>query len=255
MKRSLVIATALATFSLAGSALATTWSYTWNRPSGASPTNDGAGLFKSVTTSYNDATKQFTWSASFTAGAGGVLPDAFTLAVNNGPNPKGIAGQLALIYFDASSAGTPKVTVYGYNGQNSFTSWQDGNGVASGNQTPDKIISSTNNAGITASVTNIAGVRTLSLSMNAATVNAFNSAYDTVTDPWEGIKFDQNLGFWYHPLSGADFTYNSAGWITNFNYCSQGWFDTSGLRTVPTPGAAALGLMGSSMFLRRKRTK
>src|SRR5690606_41362588 len=67
-------------------------------------------------------------------------PDGSTLALNNGPNPKGHAGELALLYFDASRS-TPVLTAYGYNGQNSVTTFYDGS-HSNGTQFPDLIDSS-----------------------------------------------------------------------------------------------------------------
>ncbi len=49
-------------------------------------------------------------------------------------------------------------------------------------------------------------------------------------------------------------TYNeTTGRITAYNAGTQGWVDASFLRTIPTPGSAALLGLGAALVVRRRR--
>lgn len=97
--------------------------------------SNNAGAWESVhaelTISTNRMVREVTFSNQITTG--------FTLAVNNGPNPKGHPGELALIYVDAENENDLRIAAYGYDGQNLQNSWQDGNGDVGGNPAPDKL--------------------------------------------------------------------------------------------------------------------
>ncbi|MFN0133267.1 MAG: hypothetical protein ACKVW3_12175 [Phycisphaerales bacterium] len=249
---------------LAGSvASATTysWNFTAGQPGGNYAINNTGGTFQTVQSTYNNATQRLTFSVTFT----NQITKGFTLALNNGPNPNGLAGELALLYFDATNVASPKITAYGYNGANLQTSWTDGNGGVAGNQTPDRIIS-TGAAGFTnsASVVDASGKRTMTFDINVAAINAFSPTY-TAGNPWKGIKFDNKVGIWMHPVKSLASAYGSSGatngFLTNWNIGSgnEGFFDGTNFDTtssIPLPPAAWAGLIGlAGAFVVARRRK
>ena len=137
----------------ASMASASEYQWNWTAAQGGG-VNNAAGVFESINASYNSDSQRFVWDVVFS----NQVTRGYTLAINNGPNPKGHAGELALIHFDATSLNAPKVTAYAYNGQNAINSWIDGNGAVAGNQTPDIIKSATDTSWInTASVSDSGG--------------------------------------------------------------------------------------------------
>lgn len=252
MRKFMQIGAGLALLAAVSSANATIWSWSF---SPGTPYNNTAGTIISINSSFDDATDVLTWSATF----GGVpnsalVTSGFTLALTDGPNPKGQDGELALLYFDASTA-SPKLTVYGYNGVNAQTSHSDGSG-ASGTQSPDRIISSigaeaSSVLGLSA-VNNGNGTRTLSFSLDATSLNAHVPLH-AGADPWTGARYDDHIGLWFHPVAGLTTAYNANGFLTNWSPSRQGWLDLNDQNTVPEPGALALLALGlPGMFLRRR---
>ena len=254
MRLTCVIGTALI-MSAAGSASAAIYQWNWNRGDpGNYGLNDNGGRFESVAATFDTNTKRMNWSVTFS--------DAVTvgmyLAVNNGPNPKGHPGELALIYVDARDPGDVVLTAYGYNGQNSINSFNDGNGNVSGNQAPDVIknVGERSSWVMNATRSDNAGKRTISFDIDATDINAHTPLYpDPNGDPWFGIGFMQKLGLWMHTFRQFDVSYGPAGEITNINRNGEGWFDGANFNTtlIPTPGAvvlAGLALIGTS---RRRR--
>jgi hypothetical protein len=217
---------------------------------------DAAGTINAISTFYDSSTQEFNWYSNHSSMADGAVANAFWLVVSDGPNPKGISGQLAAIYFDASKAGTPKVSVYGYNGVNGSSSWYDGASDA-GTQSAVKIANS-----LTAGLVNNAfstveanGTTTLGMSLNVSGINS------KVGNGFEGINFTDNLGIWFHPVTCTDSAYDAQGFLTKFDFRDQGWFDIAGGKTapkgapVPEPASiAAIGL-GIAAMVRRKRSK
>ncbi|MBL0926825.1 MAG: hypothetical protein IBJ11_04125 [Phycisphaerales bacterium] len=250
-------ALAIAIAALAGSAASAsasgttwTWNFTKNQPGGNYGVNNVAGTFESVTSTYNTSTQRFTWSSSF---SGASLPNGIFMVVNDGPNPKGIAGQLAIFYIDASGA-SPRVSAYGYNGQNATTSWQDGNGVASGIQTPDRIRGFNTSGWINSlSVTTVGGIRTFALDINGAAINSFTSQYASINNPWEGVQFGQKIGVWFHSFTGLSTAYDANGYLTQWNFSQEGWLDGSNFTAVPAPTSAAALAAAGLLALRRRR--
>lgn len=223
----------------------------YTSPEGIS-VNDTAGVMEAITASFDDATNQLTWSATFSASQvwPGLLPSAFTLALTPGPNPKGIDGELALIYFDAQGP-SPVLTAYGYNGKNGASSFFDGSGAA-GVQPPDPIVSSLLNNQIALTDTlNPNGTRTLGFSMDASLINTHVPLYGNPAD-WTGIAFGQQIGTWFHPLGVVNSTY-SQGFLTEWRPEITGWFDGAYNETVPEPTTAAFALAGLALTLRRRR--
>ncbi|MBL0926535.1 MAG: hypothetical protein IBJ11_02640 [Phycisphaerales bacterium] len=239
----------------AGSAHAagTTWTFNFakNQPGGNYGVSNAAGTFENITATYNTASQRFTWSSSF---SGATLPNGIFVVVNDGPNPKGIAGQLAIFYVDASGA-TPRISAYGYNGANATTSWQDGNAALSGNQTPDRIRGFNAPSWINSlSVSTVAGVRTFSFDIQGSVINSFASQYASVNNPWEGVQFFNKIGIWFHSFTGLSTAYDANGFLTQWNFSQEGYLDGTNFTAVPTPGALALAAAAGLLGLRRRRS-
>ena len=238
---------------LTASANAALYQWDWNvGDPGSYGVNNNGGTFESIHSEYDSVSKHFTWSVTFSD----QVTKGFTLAVNNGPNPKNTPGQLALLYINATNQADVRLTAYGYNGLNANTSWKDGDGTVAGDQTPD-LIRDHNDPGwiISTAASDAAGKRTISFTIDATSINAHNPMYpDPDNDPWLGMQYDELLGVWMHPYRKFDTTYYSSGKIKSFNPSGEGWFDGTNFETIPTPGAATLlgaGLIGS--VRRRKR--
>ena len=90
MLRNAALVSAVAIASLASSAEAGFWRWTYNNPSHT--------WFKSMTAEFDPATKRFKWD--FTTGT---QTNGYWLALSPGPNPKGHAGELACRLGDAQS--------------------------------------------------------------------------------------------------------------------------------------------------------
>jgi hypothetical protein len=244
MLRSIVSVAALAL--CAGAAQADTFVWNWDVSQGAmgGGINNSGGKFESIQASFDNVTNRFTWNITFSD----QIADAFTLAVNNGPNPKGEAGELALLYFDWNDKSTAnaKVTAYGYNGKNSTDSWKDGDGNAAGTQSPDIIHSLNDTSWINkATAKNVGSKRVFELDVNASTINGWSPKYPG-SGPWTGLKFDNKLGLWLHAFDTANpgIVYKN-GKISDFGYKKEGWFDGSNIITVvPLPAPVAMGLAG-----------
>lgn len=247
--RSVAAAAVVVVAGSVASAAVYSWNFTAGQPGGNYAINNTGGTFQSVQSTYNSVSQRLTFSVVFS----NQITKGFTLALNNGPNPNGLAGELALLYFDATTIASPKITVYGYNGANLQTSWIDGNGNVSGNQTPDRIVS-TGASGFTnsASVVDASGKRTMSFDINVAAINAFTPSY-TAGNPWKGMKFDSKVGIWMHPVKSLTSAYGTSGasngYLTTWNIGSgnEGYFDGTNFVTdtlIPLPPAAWAGLAG-----------
>ena len=69
--------------------------------------------------SYDTATGAFSWSFTIRS-TNAQLSDGFWLALIDVPNPKGISGELTLLYGDIDAG---KVMIYEYNGENAGTDY------------------------------------------------------------------------------------------------------------------------------------
>ncbi len=225
------------------------WDWTRGQPVSAG-ISDAGGTIGGISTSFNTVTNRFTWSVTFTD----QVTQGFTLVVSPGPNPKGNAGELAIIYFDAKVMNDPKISVYNYNGLNSATSYKDGNPTA-GTQAPDRITNTLLEASTfeSFSAVDAGGKRTLSFAMDATSINNHNPLYPS-GDDWTGVEYGQKLGIWFHPYKNLTRTYNDSGYLTNWSG-TDGWMDGNNIptREVPTPGAFALGGLAGLAMIRRKR--
>ncbi len=239
----------------AGAASANEYVWNWTTPS--SPiTNNTGGTFESISARYDAGTNQFVWNVVFS----NQITKGYTLAVNDGPNPKGHAGELALLYVDFSSNATRKVTAYAYNGANTNRSWIDGNGAVSGNQTADFIQGSNLPGWYNLAVNDTSdGKRHVSLSVDATTINGHTPLYPgpNGASEWEGIGFGPQIGLWMHTYSTLSSGYFANGHICGWNTSGEGWFDGSNFQTVlvPLPPAAWAGIGGLAVvgFVSRRR--
>jgi hypothetical protein len=235
-------------------ASASEYRWNWTAAQGGGVNNAG-GAFESVTASYNTASQRFVWDVVFS----NQVTKGYTLAINNGPNPKGHAGELALIHFDASNQNSPKVTAYAYNGQNAINSWIDGNGAVAGNQTPDVIETALDTSWInSATVTDAAGKRRFLLDINVAGINGHTPLYPSGQNDWTGAQFGNQIGLWFHTFTGLATTYNAQGQLGDWNYNQHGWFDAANYQTilVPLPAGAWMGmagLIGVGVVARKRR--
>lgn len=255
MKRIVLSLCAAAAFGMATQAEATTYRWTWDGVTG--PVSHDGGRIKAASSSYDNGTQDFGFSVTLgKRAADNQNSQGYWLAVSNGPNPKGSAGELAIFYFDASRS-TPVLTAYGYNGQNGFTSFMDGS-PAAGTQTPDRIATSKLNSSWIQNLavnTNSDGSRTMSFNIHGAVINNYNPV-NQGPNAWKGVAYGESLGLWMHPVTQLTTSYNQAGFLKSFNFCNSGWLDLNDQHTesVPEPAsmaALALGCVG----LIRKRFK
>ena len=189
------------------------------------PGSDNGGDIKKVQTSYSEDTQSLSFEMVVDP-----VSQGFTVALNDGPNPKGHGGEMALLYFDASGT-DPVITVYAYNGANTQTSYFDGS-AAAGTQAADKILSSiTDPDAFNISVTTDAnGNKVFSFEMDASAIQSHDPAYGPNGD-WSGVSFDQEIGMWLHPITNLNTDYGTDGYLTSWSG-SQGYYDTSHQQTV-----------------------
>jgi hypothetical protein len=253
-----VLVSAAAVAMLAGAAHAEI--YTWNHTiTGADGTNNAAGVFESIQAEFDTVTNRFVWNATFS----NQVTRGYTLAVSPGPNPKGNAAELALLYFDATNANAPKVTAYAYNGQNAMNSWQDGNPFVAGNQAGDLIHDANDTSWIEeAAVVDAGGKRTFRLTIDASTIQNHSPLYtqNSAVGDWTGLAFGPQLGLWMHTFTGLQSNYLNDGRLCGWGWNQHGWFDGSGYQNVvlvPLPAPAMMGLAGLGVvgFVARRRAK
>jgi hypothetical protein len=246
---------------IAGSVHAAQYSWDWNASMGSgggpgSGQSDAHGVFESIHAEYDDVTDNFVWNVVFS----NQITRAYTLAVSPGPNPKGHAGELALIYFDAkTSLANPKLTVYAYNGLNLNNSWSDGNGAASGSPLGD-LIHGANDTSFINSIDVIDtpdGKRTFTLDIDASAINGHSPLFPGPEGPgeWTGLRFAERIGLWMHTYTTLNPTYGNDGRLCSWNNQGEGYLDGQNFVTVPLPAGAWLGMAGLGVvgFVARRR--
>lgn len=247
---------ALSIASLGLSAMGHANLYKWQLPANADQNRNG-GVVRSAEASYDSNTQDLSYSATFGTAPNGLKTEGFWLVVNDGPNPKGIAGELAIFYFDASRS-TPVLTAYGYNGLNGNTSFRDGS-PAGGTQTPDRIASSKVSSSWINSLqvrNNANGTRTMSFNIRGSVVNNYSPQNGNPSE-WRGAQFGEKFGIWFHPVTGLNAQYDQRGFLTKWEYCSEGWIDRTNDNTevVPEPASITALAIGAVAALRRKKAR
>lgn len=229
--RSITIAALVAA---SGGALAgNTYAWDWN----GTGANHRGGTLASLSTTYNETNNVFRWEATYS----NQITEGFTLAINDGPNPKGIRGELSLLYFDASGSDV-NVSAYEYSGNNDSRSWQS----------PGVLLNKSGDANFIRTATstdNANGTRTFVLEMDATAINAYYTTAD-----WEGVAFGEKIGLWFHSFKNLSTSYNSDGTLASWSG-TDGWLDLSNhnTTTIPMPAAGAMGLAGLGIVAGRRR--
>jgi len=221
--------------------------------------NNEAGVISFVKAQFDNVNQTLYWEARFSGvpGAPALKTDGFTLAVSPGPNPKGHASELALLYFDASGS-SPALTAYAYNGLNDFTSWRDGNGDGV-NGDAQKIKSSKTDMSWIQSLTNTTasnGDTVLGFKISTAAINSYLPAFPP-SNEWTGVEFGPKFGVWFHPRAGTSTSYAQDGFLTSWNAQRSGWFDGADINTsvVPEPVSIAVLAAGLGLVAVRARRK
>lgn len=257
-----IAAMALVASALVTSSQAVTYRWTWSsatHTNGAQPGggdlfyNNGGGKIDSIETTFNNATNRLTYDVTFDkVKSTDSKTSGYWLALSDGPNPKGTEGELAILYFDASSSSNPVLTAYGYNGVNGDNSYKDGK-AAAGTQAPDFILSSkTSSSWINdLSVSHVGSKTRMKFDIDATSINNRVPLYGG--SDWEGAEFGNKIGIWFHQVRGLNTSYNSNGSLKTFSYTNAGYLDGSNLQAVPEPATMlALGA-GCAMIARRRR--
>lgn len=172
-----------------------------------------AGQTVFVSTTYNAGSQRFVWQMSFNPSPStGWLPNGLYMVINNGFFPKGRQAESAMLFFDATNSATPRLTAYAYNGNNAGDSWKTGD--FGGSQPPDKILSSITNTSWINSlrVDDQPGVRTFTIDVSAGIINAHIPLYPSLR--WFGLKFDNSIGIWAHPVANMVTEYGNDGFLT-----------------------------------------
>lgn len=231
---------AVLVMAIAGSAFAAP--YEWNFSGEAH--NNVAGTITGAKMKFNSNTNVFSWDVTFGDGVAKGT-DGYTLAVSPGPNPKGIAFELALIYFDATDMNNVAVSVYRYNGENNANSFANPGDLLASN-----LGGPFTSAIVSATASDNAGARTFSLAIDATSIN---NAYGAPTHPdWTGLEFGEKLGIWFHPAAGLTTDYDGEE-LTKWTRQKDGWLDGTDFMTVPTPASTCVVMALGCMAGRRRR--
>lgn len=252
----LAMLTAAATTGVARADLYT-WDWTTASTDGSNLGYDSrGGAINSIHGEFDTTSQSLKWLVNY-ADTSRNDTEGFTLALNNGPNPKGHSGELALLYFDASRS-NPVLTAYGYNGQNSTTTYYDGSDHF-GTQTPDLIASSRSGPSWVSNLVDrreTDGSITLGFEIDASVINNHTPMHPGPggLSDWFGIGFDNHLGIWMHSFRDLSTEYYS-NYLTKWNARCEGWLDGSDFSTVPEPGTVGLLALGGLALIRRRRSR
>lgn len=245
--------------------------YSWNYTAGmAQPpapggyeVNSNGGAIQTIVSTFDSNTKRLTFDVQFgpPTGSGSLQTEGFWLVLNGGPNPKAQPGEYAIFYFDGRSFSSPKLTVYGYNGENNGSSWYDGNGSAAGTVAPDLIKGSSSSEASSfinsISAGDSGGRRRFSFDIDATSIINRTPLYPAPDgSPWFGTGYSNSLGIWMHSFQDFDASYYSTGkkgLKSGTAFDKGGYLDGSFFPTVPAPGSTTLLALGGAALLRRRR--
>jgi hypothetical protein len=246
-------AAAAALVAAGGAAQAAVYNWTWDG-SVFSVGVGGTGASQAIAAngSFDTATEVLSWSITFAAqDAGGIWA-----VINNGPYPGPFAGRDAILYMDGTGSDV-KINIFGYNASgDQQTSHLDGDAMQAGDQAPDRILNGSTAAApswlIDAAVLdNANGSRTFDFTIDTTDVNAHNPLYAPANE-WRGLGFAQTMGVWIHSVTELQTAYDNDGWLTDWTFETQSFFDEPDIN-VPTPGAVALLGLGGLVAGRRRR--
>jgi len=202
---------------------------------------DRAGDITNIKTRYDQGSQSLSWSYEI-ANKKHKKKGGFWLAVNNGPNPKGLPGELALLYGDVKSG---RIWAYEYNGNNNGSSYNS----LPGNANPSLLAHfSRSDSSFTANRSN--GVTSVSFSIDVSTINGSTPSVD---NDWYGIGFGDKIGYWFHVGNerGRGIRWDSSG-ITDFAI-KDGYADKENLVANQVPEPAVLSLLGIGALLMGRR--
>lgn len=263
----LAAALGIALTASAAQATVYSWNYTPGMPQPPAPggyeVSNSGGAIQSILSTFDSATSRLTFDVQFgpPTGSGTLKTEGFWLVLNGGPNPKNQPGNYAIFYFDGRSFSSPKLTVYGYNGENNGSSWSDGNGSGTGAPIGDLIKGSS--AGDAASFINSisagdsGGSRRFAFDIDAQDIIQHTPSHPAPdSTPWFGTGFSDNLGIWFHPFQDFDADYLTTGrkpLKSGTSFDKGGYLDGAFFTTVPAPGSAALLGLAGVLAARRRR--
>lgn len=176
------------------------------------PSSDGAGNMIASVFTFDDVTLDFRWTATFDTD-GTETPDGVWFVINHGPEPEDSDKGLAIFYGDGDSG---RVSAYVYDDGLKKNSWQS---AANFLETYPSSIAFTPLGG---------DLVALDVAFNVATVNdAFPS------DPvWQGLFYQDSIGFWAAAVSDTDMRFDDDGRITHFSYDERSSYDRDGRLTL-----------------------
>ena len=211
-----------------------------------------AGYIMSIRTTWDSASERLTFSLT-TEKHTGAPTQGFWLVISPGGNPKGHAGELAILYYDrGNGAGGETLSAYAYNGSNGSNSY---------GYPADFIVSTRDGSGWDAkfSQTDTAEARTMSFDIDASVIQAHKPKHPG-SSPWTGVAFGDNVGIWLHTVANPLWTgahYNSVGRLSWFAYRTEGYYDSVSMPTeveaVPLPSGGILALAGLTAVAARRR--
>ncbi len=245
-----ILATAL--FAMTTATQAMIYEYSIDDPAG----NKNGGKIYNITTRYNNISQQFSWEYTIDK-----KNDGFWLVISDGPNPKGINNQLAILYGDLDKG---ILSAYRYDGKNGPNSYYYKN--KNNKKRPNELLQQWDNA----FTTKIDGnKKTTSFNINVADINKALTSAD-----WEGIQFGKKIGVWFHPSKGSNFKYYNSNrgddstsvanykgnQIKSFQHRGAGWHDSDNLlvtNEIPILNTLLLlssGLLAMTYYRRNKTT-
>ncbi|MEM7218061.1 MAG: PEP-CTERM sorting domain-containing protein [Pseudomonadota bacterium] len=227
--------------------------YTFEEGAGAfgnTSLSDERRSYDSIHSTYSDADQRFTFSTDF----GDSPADGFWMVVNAGASPKGVDGELAILYGDLT---TGHLVAIEYDGKSARSSWRNN---------PDVLVD------FGYAIQTSADGSSFSFDIDVSALN--DPAIVGGSADWAGVQFGTDpdnpnqVGWWFHPTWGTDFfmpgggdgqaSTSSAGF--SFHAFDSAWFDGAGMPATPTSvpepgviGLLALGLGMLGLITRRRQ--